>query len=160
MKRALQSRPEGQAERDAVPQVLAALSQPADPVRIMARVGALLEPYYDKGTPRSIREIEMEDWADALEEYPYWAIERAAKWWKSADNPDRRKRPIEGDIVARCKVETMVIRACKMAGGKPVLARSSVNEDRKPVSRERAAEIMREAGFQPKRFPSVGEAAQ
>jgi hypothetical protein len=80
----------------------------------MARVLALLNPYFDKDTPQAIREIEAEDWASALSAYPYWAIEKAARWWKSDENPDRRKRPLEGDLVARTKREMDAVSAAKI----------------------------------------------
>ncbi|MCA0961167.1 hypothetical protein [Salipiger bermudensis] len=130
---------------------MTALSQPCDPVRTMARAAALLEPYYDKGTPQSIREIEMEDWADALDRFPDWAIDRACKWWKSAANPDRRKRPLEGDIEARCKVEMMAVRAAEIRE-RSGWAGVANEAPRDPVSPERANEILRAAGFAPKRF--------
>jgi hypothetical protein len=91
-----------------------ALSEPAHPAKVMARVLALLNPYFDKDTPQAIREIEAEDWAVALGEYPYWAIEKAARWWKSEDNADRRKRPLEGDIARRCRMEMDAINAARV----------------------------------------------
>uniref|UniRef100_A0A2A3K2R9 Uncharacterized protein n=1 Tax=Alloyangia mangrovi TaxID=1779329 RepID=A0A2A3K2R9_9RHOB len=149
----LQSQRVVPAEREAVQRVVNALSQPADPVRIMARVGALLEPYYDKGTPQSIREIEMEDWADALGKYPYWAIERAAKWWKSEGNPQRRKRPLEGDIAARCKVELMAVRAAEIRERGGWRGNFMSHEERgEPCSPEAASEILARAGFTAKTF--------
>ena len=84
---------------------VAALSEPCSPVWCMARVAALLDPYYDKDTPQAVRKMMAEDWLVELEAYPQWAIERAVRWWKSAENADRRKKPLEGDIAARCKVE-------------------------------------------------------
>lgn len=84
---------------------VAALTAPASPVWCMARVASLLSPYYDKDTPQSVRELEAEDWLEALGGFPQWAIDRAVRWWKGAENPDRRKRPLEGDIAARCRVE-------------------------------------------------------
>jgi hypothetical protein len=106
-----------QLQPAALPQIgeieatVAALSAPCNPTWCMARVAALLSPYYDKATPQAVREIEAEDWLEALAEYPQWAIERAVRWWKSADNADRRRRPMEGDIAARCVVEMRGIKA-------------------------------------------------
>jgi hypothetical protein len=91
-----------------------ALSEPAHPAKVMARVLALLNPYFDKDTPQAIREIEAEDWAAALVGQPYWAIEKAARWWRSDENPDRRKRPLEGDLVARTKREMDAVSAAKI----------------------------------------------
>jgi len=84
---------------------VAALSEPVAPAWCMARVAALLNPYYDKDTPPMVRQMEAEDWMEQLSPFPQWAIERAVRWWKSAENADRRKKPLEGDIAARCKVE-------------------------------------------------------
>lgn len=93
---------------------MTALSEPAHPAKVMARVLALLNPYFDKDTPQAIREIEAEDWAAALAGKPYWAIEKAARWWKSDANPDRRRRPLEGDLVARVKREMDAVSAARI----------------------------------------------
>lgn len=87
---------------------------------MMARIAVLLNPYFDKDTPHGVRVAEAEDWADELSPYPEWAIDRAVRWWKSADNKDRRKRPLEGDIAARCKVEMMAVRAARIKRGERV----------------------------------------
>lgn len=103
--------PKAKAEASSM---LPAITAPANPVWVMARVAALLNPYFEKDTPQAVREIEAEDWAVALRGIPQWALENAVRWWKSADNPDRRKRPLEGDIAARCKVEMMAVRAAQI----------------------------------------------
>lgn len=84
---------------------VAALTAPVNPAWCMARVASLLSPYYEKDTPQSVREMEAEDWLEQLAPFPQWAVDRAVRWWKGMENPDRRKRPMEGDISARCKVE-------------------------------------------------------
>jgi hypothetical protein len=104
----LRGDPEAQKQAAAA---VTALSEPAHPAQVMARVLALLSPYFDKDTPQAVREIEADDWAEALGVFPYWAVERACRWWKSDSNGDRRKRPLEGDVVARCKVEMQAVRA-------------------------------------------------
>jgi len=86
----------------------------------MARIAALLVPYYEKDTPQGVRNIEAEDWAVELGIHPKWAVEKAVRWWKSEANPDRRKRPLEGDIAARCKRETDAVRAATRVLGAPV----------------------------------------
>lgn len=90
---AAQLPPQGDIER-----VVAELSKPANPAWCMARVAALLSPYYDRDTPQAIREMEAEDWLAALSGLPEWAINEAVRWWKGPDNPKRHKRPMEGDI--------------------------------------------------------------
>lgn len=106
-----QLRPDDLPALHEVEATVAALSEPANPTWCMARVAALLSPYYERDTPQAVREMEAEDWLEALAEYPQWAIERAVRWWKSAENEHRRKRPLEGDIAARCKAEMRGIKA-------------------------------------------------
>jgi hypothetical protein len=136
--------------RDDVERIVAKLMEPANPVWCLARIAALLMPYYDRDTPQGIREMEAEDWREALAEYPQWAIERAVRWWKGADNPNRRRRPMEGDIAERCRIEMDGVPSALIALGAPVL---QIQEHRERISAERAAEIMQEAGFAPKRMP-------
>ena len=114
LKRSLPSLREDQEVRRQAKTVISSHSKPAHPAEISARVLALLNSYYDKDSPVSIQEIEAEDWVEALKNYPYWAIERACRWWKSDENGYRRKRPLEGDIVDRCKVHMQPISAAKI----------------------------------------------
>jgi len=100
--------------KDEARQMLAPLTTPAHPAWLMARIAALLSPYFEKDTPQAVREIEAEDWAHALRDKPQWAVEKAVRWWKSADNPQRRKRPLEGDIAARVRFEMMAVRAAQI----------------------------------------------
>lgn len=146
--------PDG-APKEALEAAIACLAEPARPEWIMARTAALLNPYYEKDVPQGIRVMEAEDWADALSELPQWAIQKAAQWWKSAGNPDRRKRPLEGDIEARAKHEMQAVRAAKIKVNStipsytppPAGARRAAR-----ISPDRAAEILDAAGFTPKRF--------
>lgn len=89
----------------------------------MARIAALLSPYYEKDVPQAVRIMEAEDWAEALADYPQWAIQNAVRWWKSEHNPDRRKRPFEGDIAERCRAEMQPVLAAKFDLGRDVAAR-------------------------------------
>jgi len=148
--------PEALPKKEDVLRVQKTLMTPCSGVWISARIAALLSPYYEKDIPQAVREMEAEDWREALAEFPRWAIERAVRWWKSADNPDRRKRPLEGDIAARCRIEMNgVPSAMKMLE----LRRTGVDfskkeKPREPISKERAEEIMREIGFAPKQMPT------
>ena len=139
-----------------VERVSGKLMVPVEPVWCLARIAALLSPYYEKDTPQGVREMEAEDWREALSEFPRWAIERAVRWWKSADNPDRRKRPLEGDIAARCRIEMNGVPSAVMMlelrrNGRDF---SKKEEPRERISPERAAELLREAGFAPKQMPT------
>ena len=140
-----------------VEKTVAALSEPCNAAWCMARVAALLSPYYDKDTPPAVRKMEAEDWLEELGGYPQWAIERAVRWWKSAENADRRKKPLEGDIAARCKVEMRGIVAL------PALLRRKLDgtyiepEPPRPklstAERQKIAErVLASAGFTPKRM--------
>jgi len=128
------------------------LMTPCSGVWISARVAALLSPYYEKDIPQAVRKMEAEDWEQALSGFPQWAIERAVRWWKSDGNADRRKRPLEGDIVARCRVEMDgVASACKVLEMKQRGAEHKP-EPRERMTADRAAEIMRDVGFGVKRM--------
>lgn len=143
-----------------VAQMVEAMTVPAEPAWISARVLSLLLPYYDKDAPQSVRKMDAEDWVDALSPYPKWAISEAVKWWRGPDNPKRRHRPFEGDIVARVRVEMDAVLAMKirMDAGLSLIARPQPEPERGPrITPERAAEIMAEVGWkgaapQPKTF--------
>jgi hypothetical protein len=75
----------------------------------MARVLALLTPYFTASVPEGVRRMEAEDWRAALGEWPQWAVEKACRWWKSDANPDHRRKPIEGDIVERVRFEMGIL---------------------------------------------------
>lgn len=75
----------------------------------MARILALLAPYFASDIPEGVRRIEAEDWRASLAGRPQWAIEKACRWWKSDENPDHRKKPFEGDIVDRVKFEMGIL---------------------------------------------------
>lgn len=92
-------------DRDLVEAGIAALTVPAAKNWILARVAALLTAYYAADVPAQIVQFEAEDWADALAEFPDWAITKAVRFWKGEENPDRRKRPMVGDIAARARFE-------------------------------------------------------
>lgn len=131
------------------------LMQPCSQVWILARVAALLSPYYEKDTPQSVRKMEAEDWLQELSEYPQWAIERAVRWWKSAENPDRRKRPLEGDIGAICRREVDVPKTALRMLEFRRNGRDFTPPDDRPkerVSAERSAQILAEVGFAVKRM--------
>ena len=152
--------PDTLPEIETVEKAVAVLSEPCGKTWCMARVAALLSPYYDKDTPQAVREMEAEDWLEELSAFPQWAIERAVQWWKSADNKDRRKRPLEGDIAARCRVEMRGIGAVpsllrrKIDGTyiepKPERPKQSVAERRAMAQR-----VLEDVGYTPKRMPGA-----
>ena len=92
----------------------APLAVPARPEWIAARAASLLSPYYEKDTPQAVREMDAEDWVLSLIEYPRWAIDTAVRWWKGPENDKRHRRPFEGDIAARAKVEMDAVNAARI----------------------------------------------
>ena len=152
LRRLPQLQPTSLPEKETVLRIQSALMTSASGVWISARVAALLSPYYEKDIPQAVRKMEAEDWEQALSGFPQWAIERSVRWWKSDANTDRRKRPLEGDIVARCRVEMDGV-----ASASKVLEMKQRGIEHKPEPRERltaerAAEIMRDVGFGVKRM--------
>ena len=140
-------------EQDHIEATVDALSQPADPAWIMLRVAALLSPYYEKDTPQAVKVMEAEDWLEALAPYPQWIIERAVRWWRSAKNENRRKRPLEGDIEALCHEQCEDMRAIPRLTeharrrAKVLLNAPSPEPPKARVSPEAVAAIMNEVGF-------------
>lgn len=153
------------SQRDQVEAEAERLSQPATHNWLMARVAALLTPYYTGDVPHSVRLMEAEDWAASLQDFPEWAVQKACRWWKGDENPNRRKKPLEGDIATRCRWEMGIVRVAETAvamfddGRKPYVPQ----EPHKPATAEekaRVSKLIQEAGFAPRRFPKVGEGAQ
>ena len=95
------SRPAIEVVERAVSEVL----QPCDTRWLAVCVASMLSSYYQRDEPQPVRDKIMADWLDALRPYPAWAVDSACRWWRSEDNPDRRRRPLEGDIVARVRRE-------------------------------------------------------
>jgi hypothetical protein len=113
----------------------------------MARIASLLLPYYEKETAQVVRDMEADDWAEGLSEYPRWAVERAVRWWKGKDNPKRRQRPVEGDIAARCQIEMRPVMNAKYAKAGFSPATKAEEEKGERVSDEARERIMAEAGL-------------
>lgn len=135
---------------------LHAMTAPPRKEWMMARVASLLSQYYAADVPQPIVQMMAEDWAAELEKWPEWAIEKAVRWWKSADNPDRKRRPLEGDISERASVEAGLISVGRLAvkrfeNGTQPFTPPKRKEPHKGDP-EGAARIMREVGFNPKRF--------
>lgn len=87
----------------------------------------------------------MTDWMDALMDFPLVEVQTACRLWVQ-ENP--RKMPNEGDIRA------IVLRQRQraLAARRPVPPTSRPDRRVAPLTKERAAEIMQEAGFRPRVF--------
>jgi hypothetical protein len=150
-------------ERDLIEANASALSQPASGQWLMARVAALLMDYYAADVPASIVSMAAEDWADELAEFPQWAVTDAVRWWKGESNPDRRKKPMPGDIAARARLAMGPVIVARLAvtrfdnGKKPWQPTEA--PPRKPqdaAERQRiAAEVLAAASFTPKRMDAA-----
>lgn len=81
------------------------------------------------------------DWIEALDGLPQWAIEEACRVYLR-DQP--RRRPTPGDI--RQRALTFMARNAPPALPTP-------EPERERITAARAAEIMAEFGFAPKRIP-------
>lgn len=127
------------------------------PTWIMARVAALLSQYYAADVPAAAVSMMAEDWLEELREYPQWAITNAVRWWKSEANKDRKRRPLEGDISARCKHEMMAISAAEYAVRRywdgyrpreqPVEREPEMTDDERQAAKKRIADLVHQAGF-------------
>lgn len=131
-----------QQDRNDLEAKVAPLAVPAPPAWIAARVASLLSPYYEKDTPQAVREMDAEDWVLSLIEYPRWAIDAAVRWWKGPENDKRHRRPFEGDIAARAKIEMGAVNAAKIKIGAfdaGIRIGGSQGQERAPITEEERA---------------------
>ena len=87
-----------------------ALRQPATASWCQGRVVAILSHYFINEFDERQAEAVADDWYDCLKPYPAWAVAKACLWWISRKNDYRRRKPIPGDIGARCEVELSFVR--------------------------------------------------
>ncbi len=156
LKRSLPLLRQDRDARDLAAAALIGLQTPAASAWVMARIAALLSPYYEKDVPQAVRMMEAEDWAEALADYPQWAIQNAVRWWKSEHNADRRRRPMEGDIAAACRKEMDAVRAAAFILSQPLAAPPAPSlprpdaptaEERRAIAQRAMAEV-----FEGKKF--------
>lgn len=139
----------------------ARVTVPARHEWVMARVAALLSQYYASDVPQGAVRMMAEDWAAELGEYPEWAITKAVRWWKSRENPSRKRRPLEGDISERARFEMGPVFVAESA-----MRRYSPQRDvdpqpsRPPVSDAQKAEADRLVASFAKRAGMSREAAE
>ncbi|OOY20868.1 hypothetical protein BMI86_10200 [Thioclava sp. DLFJ5-1] len=102
------------AEFDRLNEIVAQLTRPATREWIVGRMAALLVHYYTAELPEKVNRAIGNDWAHELEGKPAWAISNACRWWMSADNSLRRKKPLPGDISERTDRELARIQTAKV----------------------------------------------
>jgi len=141
-------------ERDALEEAMHKLSTPAPAKWITGRIASLLAQYFQGDISEGMMKSIADDWYHELKDFPAWAIAKAVRWWTGRDNPDRRKKPLPGDIADRAQKELGPLFVARAAINRfdngTVLAIEEAPRER--VSKERAAELMAEAGFAVKKF--------
>lgn len=141
-------------ERDTLEQAMIRLSTPAPKKWITGRIASLLAQYFQGDISDKMMEAIADDWCHELKEFPAWSIAKAVRWWTGRDNPDRRKKPLPGDIAERAQKELGPMFVAKSAirrfdsGTVPMIE----ERPKERISKERAAELMAEAGFAVKKF--------
>lgn len=141
--------PESIEEANAVADAVDYLSTPAPRKWIAGRVLTLLSQYFAPNMDEGVTSGIADDWCAMLDRYPAWAIANACRWWMSRENPEKKRRPLPGDIQERAYVEMTQLRAAKITLGrgiaKPTPAQSP---ERPPISDEaRARNAEYAAGF-------------
>jgi len=141
-------------ERDALEEAMNKLYTPAPAKWITGRIASLLAQYFQGDISEGMMKSIADDWYHELKDFPAWSIAKAVRWWIGKDNPDRRKKPMTGDIAERAQKELgplMVARAAINSfdrGHVPLIA----PQPRERISKERADEILSQADFAVKKF--------
>lgn len=141
------------------------LRKPAPRKWLLGRVTMMLSHYYVAQADEALVKGIAEDWAWELNGLPAWAVSNAVRWWMSGDNPDRRKKPMPGDISEQARKEMAALTVAEVAlrrydrGGNIIPFQPEPQPERLTAEerQKRADEIMAAAGFAVKRFPEVGE---
>jgi hypothetical protein len=127
------------------PQIAASLSPQelsAHRAKIAFEVRTVLSAYFQPHEAEEIRAAQLAWWCDELQDWTQEQVVWGLRRW-NRDNP--RARPTPGDVV----------RIMKEARGRKVAAqlpKQDPEPKREYPTPERAAEIMREVGFNPKTF--------
>ena len=141
-------------ERDVLEEAVLKLSTPAPGKWITGRIASLLAQYFQGDISEGMMKSIADDWRHELQEFPAWSIAKAVRWWTGKDNPDRRKKPLPGDIAERAQKELGPLFVARSAirrfdtGSVPMIEQ----KPKERISKERAAEIMAQAGFSVKKF--------
>lgn len=107
---------------------------------IAGRILTLLSHYWREDDPSAMDEAIARDWADILEGMPQDAIAKACRRYLTEEP---RRKPTPGAIYALAR---------EYVPRPVIVARSEPEPERERMSAERAAEIMAEVGFRPKKF--------
>ena len=150
----LHTRLNSKTERDLLQDAVDKFSKPAPKKWITGRIAALLLQYFQGETSERMMRVIADDWCHEMQEFPAWAIAKSVRWYISRINPDRRRKPLPGDISDIAQRELGPIFAAKSAIRRfdqgVVLRIEEAPAER--MSKERAEEIMAEAGVTVKKF--------
>ena len=139
-------------ERQEIEAKIEALKTPATPKWITGRVATLLAQYFVGNLSEQMMTAIAADWEHELRPYPAWAIANAVRWWMGADNPERRKKPMVGDIAERCVKEMELVRVAEICLNRDTIYSPQLEYRNERVSAEAASEIMAKAGFTAKKI--------
>lgn len=108
---------------------------------ILGRIATLLSHYWREDDPSELNEAMGRDWADILEGMPQDAIAKACMAYLRSEP---RRKPSPGAIYALAREYLP----------RPVIVPRPIapEPERQRMTAERAAEIMAEAGYRPKKF--------
>ena len=141
-------------ERDVLQDAVDKFSKPAPKKWITGRIAALLLQYFQGEISERMMRVIADDWCREMQEFPAWAIAKSVRWYISRINPDRRRKPLPGDISDIAQRELGPIFAAKSAIRRfdqgVVLRIEEAPAER--MSKERAEEIMAEVGVTVKKF--------
>ena len=115
------------------------LELPANSGQVRKRVVALLSQYFVASGSTELISLQSDDWLEELRGLPFWAIDRAAKWWIGRDNPNRGKKPMPGDISERAIKEQRVTRIMRWRAERAIVA--AKQEQAAPVAELTPAEL-------------------
>lgn len=112
----------------------------------MGRIATLLSHYWREDDPSELNEAMGRDWADILEGMPQDAIAKACMAYLRSEP---RRKPSPGAIYALAREYLP----------RPVVVPRPIapEPERKKMTAERAAEIMAEAGYRPKKFGGLSD---
>lgn len=130
----------------------AAIHSPPSPGNTLKRVNAVLGLYFDPDFDAETKALVREEFVRALAAHPDWAVQRAFDVWAKSQS----RRPAPSEIVRLVELEL------KPLTDELARRRMSENERQKeqriPPDPSRINDIMRHAGFTPKRMEAVRKA--
>lgn len=107
----------------------------------------VLSAYFQPSEREEIRTAQLAWWCDTLQDWTVEQVVYGLRRWNE-DNP--RRRPTPGDVLGLLKR----VRGQRLSAQ---VGRDTPEPERKRVTAADAAEIMRQAGFAPRKMEDAGE---